>query len=77
MLGRAAADQPAAEVLLERVLPLLEQVVAGLPADVGVLTAISAAIPYPLRRWPRLTLRSPAASCRYCRPGTAGCAPAG
>src|SRR5213078_4356350 len=34
-------------VLLERVLPLLERVVAELPADVGVLTAISDAIPYP------------------------------
>ena len=48
LLGRAAADQQeAAGVLLERVLPLLEQVVAGLPADLGLLTAISDAIPYP------------------------------
>jgi tetratricopeptide (TPR) repeat protein len=47
LLGRAAADQQDAQVLLERVLPLLEQVVAGLPADVGLLTAISDAIPYP------------------------------
>ena len=47
VLGRATADQRAARVLLERLLPLLEQVVAGLPADVGLLTAISDAIPYP------------------------------
>jgi Tetratricopeptide repeat len=47
LLGRAAADQPTAGVLLERVLPLLEQVVAELPADAGLLTAISDAIPYP------------------------------
>jgi tetratricopeptide (TPR) repeat protein len=48
LLGRAAADQQeAAGVLLERVLPLLERVVAGLPDDVGLLTAISDAIPYP------------------------------
>ena len=48
LLGRAAADQQeAAGVLLAQVLPLLEKVVAGLPADVGVLTAISDAIPYP------------------------------
>jgi tetratricopeptide (TPR) repeat protein len=48
LLGRAATDQQeAAEVLLKRVLPLLEKVVAGLPADVGLLTVISDAIPYP------------------------------
>ena len=48
LLGRAAADQQeTAWGLLEQVLPLLEQVVAGLPADVGLLTAISDAIPYP------------------------------
>ena len=48
MLGRAAADQrEAAGVLLERVLPLLEGVVARLPDDVELLTAISDAIPYP------------------------------
>jgi hypothetical protein len=48
LLGRAAADQrEAAGVLLERVLPLLERVVAGLPDDVGLLTAIANAIPYP------------------------------
>ena len=47
LLGRAAADEEAAGVLLERVLPLLEQVVAGLPPDVELLAAISAAIPYP------------------------------
>ena len=36
LLGRAAADQQeAAGMLLERVLPLLEQVVAELPDDVG------------------------------------------
>ncbi len=34
-------------MLLERVLPLLERVVAGLPDDVGLLTAIRGAIPYP------------------------------
>ena len=48
LLGRAAVDQQeAARALLEPVLPLLEQVVAGLPGDVELLTAISAAIPYP------------------------------
>jgi len=48
LLGRAAADQQeAAGVLLEWVLPLLERVIDGLPADLGVLTAISDAIPYP------------------------------
>ena len=48
LLGRAAADQQeAAGVLLEPMLPLLEQVVAGLPDDVELLTAISYAIPYP------------------------------
>jgi tetratricopeptide (TPR) repeat protein len=48
LLGRAAADQQdAAGALLERVLPLLEQVVADLPAELGLLTAISDAIPYP------------------------------
>ncbi len=47
LLGRAAGDQMAARVLLERLLPLLERVVAGLPADIGLLTAISDAIPYP------------------------------
>ena len=48
LLGRAVSDQQAAAgVLLERVLPLLEQVVAGLPADIELLTAISNAIPYP------------------------------
>src|SRR5262245_61844589 len=39
VLGRAAADQEAAVGLLERLLPLVEQVVAGLPADLGLLTA--------------------------------------
>ena len=34
-------------MLLEQVLPLLERVVAGLPDDLGLLTAISDAIPYP------------------------------
>ena len=47
LLGRAAVDQQQARVLLARVLPLLEQVVAGLPADMELLTAISDAIPYP------------------------------
>jgi tetratricopeptide (TPR) repeat protein len=48
LLGRAVADQQdAAQVLLERVLPLLEHVVAGLPADLGLLTAIADVIPYP------------------------------
>jgi tetratricopeptide (TPR) repeat protein len=48
LLGRAAADQQeAAYGLLERLLPLVEQVVAGLPPEVGLLTAISDAIPYP------------------------------
>src|SRR4029077_13513491 len=43
----APADQEAAGGLLERLLPLVEQVVAGLPADLELLTAISSAIPYP------------------------------
>jgi hypothetical protein len=47
VLGRAAADQGAAAGLLERLLPLVEQVVAGLPADLRLLTVISDAIPYP------------------------------
>ena len=47
VLGRAAADEEDAGGLLERVLPLVERVVAGLPADLGLLTAISDAIPYP------------------------------
>ena len=52
LLGRAAADQQtAARKLLVRILPLLESVVAGLPADIGLLTAISDAIPDP---WPAL-----------------------
>ena len=55
VLGRAAADQEAAGVLLERVLPLVDTVVAGLPADLGLLTAISDAIPTRRRRWPRPT----------------------
>jgi hypothetical protein len=48
VLGRAAADeQEAARVLLRRLLPLLEGLVAALPADIRLLTAISDAIPYP------------------------------
>jgi tetratricopeptide (TPR) repeat protein len=48
LLGRVAADQQTnAGELLARVLPLLELVVAELPADAGLLTAISDAIPYP------------------------------
>jgi tetratricopeptide (TPR) repeat protein len=47
LLGRAAADEQDAEVLLERVLPLVERVVVGLPDDLRLLTAISDAIPYP------------------------------
>ena len=47
LLGRAAADEEDATVLLERLLPLVEQVVAELPADLDLLTAISDAIPYP------------------------------
>jgi tetratricopeptide (TPR) repeat protein len=47
LLGRAAADQrEVATPLLQRVLPLLEQVVAGLPGDIELLTAISGGIPY-------------------------------
>ena len=42
-----ADQQEAGRGLLERLLPLLEQVVAGLPDDLGLLTAISDAIPYP------------------------------
>jgi hypothetical protein len=37
----------AAGALLERVLPLVERVVAGLPDDLGLLTVISDGIPYP------------------------------
>ncbi|WP_371779139.1 tetratricopeptide repeat protein [Streptosporangium subroseum] len=47
LLGRASTDQPTAEPLLRFVLPLVERVLAGLPPDVGLLSAISAAIPYP------------------------------
>ena len=48
LLGRAADEQrEAAARLLEPVLPLIEQVVDGLPADLDLLTAISDAIPYP------------------------------
>ena len=47
VLGRAAADEEDAAGLLERLLPQLGQVVAGLPDDLALLTAISAAIPYP------------------------------
>jgi tetratricopeptide (TPR) repeat protein len=47
VLGRAAADEEAAVRLLERLLPLVEQVVADLPTDLELLSAISAAIPYP------------------------------
>jgi len=47
LLGRAAADEEDAGALLERLLPLVEQVVDGLPADLGLLTAVSDAIPYP------------------------------
>ena len=49
VLGRAAADEEDAAVLLERLLPLVERVVTGLPADLGLLTAISDAIPFPRR----------------------------
>jgi tetratricopeptide (TPR) repeat protein len=47
LLGRASADDDTAAGLLERLLTLVEQVVAGLPDDLGLLTAISDAIPYP------------------------------
>jgi tetratricopeptide (TPR) repeat protein len=47
VLGRAAADEEDAGGLLERLLPLVEQVVAGLPADLGLLVAIKDAIPFP------------------------------
>ena len=47
LLGRASADDKAAAGLLERLLPLVEQVVAGLPDDLDLLAAISDAIPYP------------------------------
>ena len=48
LLGRAAVDQQEAIApLLQRVLPLLEHVVADLPDDLELLTAISDAIPYP------------------------------
>ena len=62
-------------MLLERVLPLLEQVVAGLPADVGLLTAISDAIPYPSAALAEadlaVTRRILAGAARR-RPGAAG-----
>ena len=47
LLARAAADYPAASMLLTRVIPLLEEVIAGLPAELELLTAISGAIPSP------------------------------
>ena len=47
LLGRASTDQLAAGQLLGQVLPFLEGVVEGLPADVDLLTQISAAIPFP------------------------------
>ena len=48
LLGRAAADQQeVAAPLLERLLPLLEQVVARLPGDMELLAAIAGGIPYP------------------------------
>ena len=47
LLGRASTDQPAASQLLLQVLPFLDAVVEGLPADVDLLTEISDAIPYP------------------------------
>ncbi len=47
LLGRAAADKVDAPWLLERLLPLVGQVVAELPDDLDLLTAISYAIPYP------------------------------
>jgi AAA ATPase domain len=46
LLGRAAADQPTAKMLLEWTIPLLlEQAVPGLPTDLGLLVAIADAIP--------------------------------
>jgi tetratricopeptide (TPR) repeat protein len=47
LLGRAAADNEEAAGLLKPLLPLVEQVVAGLPDDLGLLTTIKNAIPYP------------------------------
>jgi tetratricopeptide (TPR) repeat protein len=47
VLGRAEADEEDAGKLLERLLPRVEEVVAGLPADLGLLVTIKGAIPYP------------------------------
>ncbi len=47
LLGRASSDQPDAEPLLQRILPLLERVVDGLSPDTDLLAAIATAIPYP------------------------------
>jgi tetratricopeptide (TPR) repeat protein len=47
VLGRASTDQPAARPLLERLLPLLRNVVDNLDAPVETLIAIASAIPYP------------------------------
>ncbi|SEG27383.1 Tetratricopeptide repeat-containing protein [Thermomonospora echinospora] len=47
LLGRASVDLPEAAPLLERLLGLVERIVADLPADLPLLTAIANAIPYP------------------------------
>ena len=47
LLGRAAADEEDAAALLEQLLPLIEQVIAELPQDLALLTAVSDVIPYP------------------------------
>src|SRR5262249_57991951 len=47
LLGRASTDDPAAQPLLERLLPLLHRVVADLDAPTETLIALANAIPYP------------------------------
>ena len=47
LLGRASTDLPEAAPLLERLLGMVERIVADLPDDLPLLTAISNAIPYP------------------------------
>ncbi|MGI5417289.1 tetratricopeptide repeat protein [Actinomadura luteofluorescens] len=47
LLGRASTEDASAKALLERILPLVERIVAELPADAQLLAAISAAMPYP------------------------------
>jgi hypothetical protein len=60
-----------------RPLPLVERVVAGLAADLRLLTAISDAIPYLSTALAAAAWRSPAASWTWYRLISRRCAPAG